>query len=70
MTASATTQYMTYSELSALIGVKQGTIYGWVSRKMIPFVRIAPRVVRFRRDELEAWLEQRAVHPASPAINP
>lgn len=57
------TEYMSYAEASELLGVKTGTLYAWVSRRVIPFVRLSPRVVRFHRRTIEKWLTDRAVQP-------
>lgn len=62
--SEVTAAYLTYAEASELIGVKIGTLYAWVSRRMIPFVRLSPRVVRFRRADIDAWLQERSI-PAS-----
>ncbi len=48
---------MTYGEVEELLQVKRSTIYGWVSRGVIPFVRLSGRVVRFRRDEITTWID-------------
>lgn len=55
--------YLTYEQTSALLSVKKNTLYAWVSRKVIPFVRLSPRVVRFRRTDLEQWLRAQSVAP-------
>jgi excisionase family DNA binding protein len=55
--------FLSYAEASHLLGVKTGTLYSWVSRRMIPFVRLSPRVVRFRRTDLEEWLSSKSVQP-------
>lgn len=57
-------QYLSYQEASRLLSVRTGTLYSWVSRKVIPYTRVGPRVVRFRRSDLEAWLNGRSVKPA------
>lgn len=54
-----------YIEAAALLGVPIGTVYAWVSRHRIPHVRLGPRLVRFRRSEIERWIEARHV----PAVN-
>lgn len=59
--------YLKYSDASVLLDVKVGTLYAWVSRGLIPFVRLSPRVVRFRREDLDQWLKERTVHPGSGA---
>ena len=59
------TELLTYAGTSDFLGVKVGTLYSWVSRRAIPFVRLGPRVVRFDRAALEAWLRSRTVAPDS-----
>ena len=59
---------LSYAEVSTLLGVKVGTLYAWTSRKVIPFVRLSPRVVRFKREEIEAWMQQRSVSPVAAKI--
>ena len=54
-----------YIETAALLGVPVGTVYAWVSRHRIPHVRLGPRLVRFRRSEIEQWIEVRRV----PAVD-
>lgn len=48
---------MTVEELADYLNLSAGTIYGWVARKEVPFVR-AGRALRFRRDEVDQWIEQ------------
>ena len=50
-----------YHDAAAMLGVPVGTVYAWVSRRRIPHVRLGPRLVRFRRGELERWIEVRRV---------
>ena len=54
---------MNYDELSTLLKVKKGTLYHWVYRKKIPFIRLSERVVRFRLSEITAWLNDRSINP-------
>ena len=63
ITGNQNATYLTYSEASILLGVKKGTLYCWVSRREIPFVRIGRRTVRFRRTDLDEWLRSRSVVP-------
>jgi excisionase family DNA binding protein len=53
--------FMSYAEAAQFLGVKVGTLYSWTSRKVIPFARLSPRVVRFRRDDFDQWLMGRTV---------
>lgn len=44
--------------LSALLSVKPKTIYDWVHRRYVPFVKIG-RLVRFDENEIRRWIEER-----------
>lgn len=57
------TGLITYKEAAALLGLKDGTLYAMVSRKSIPHVRLSPRIVRFDRAELEAWISANSQLP-------
>jgi excisionase family DNA binding protein len=41
----------------------RNTVHCWVHRRLIPFVRIGKRVVRFDPDEIERWLDSRRCVP-------
>ena len=62
-TDAATSAFLTYAQASRKLQVKKGTLYAWVSRRVIPFVRLSPRVVRFNRADLDTWLRSRSVAP-------
>jgi excisionase family DNA binding protein len=50
------------AELSVHLAVPKATIYSWVRRRDIPFVKLAG-VVRFDPEEINSWLTERK-HPA------
>lgn len=52
-----------YTEAAEFIGVKRGTLYSWVSRNRIPFIRYGPRCVRFDLDELQRWIDEHKFAP-------
>ena len=52
---------MNYEEAGRFLGLKTGTLHAYVSRRQIPHLRIGPRLVRFDRHELEAWLDSKRV---------
>lgn len=54
---------ITYDDLVTWLNVPIGTVYSWVSRGEIPYVRLADRSVRFEREVLETWLEARRSQP-------
>ena len=45
---------LTRKELADYLGVSEVTIYGWTSKKKIPFRKVG-RLLRFDIDEIEAW---------------
>jgi excisionase family DNA binding protein len=47
------------AELAAYLGVPLGTIYGWRYRGEGPEGLSVGRHVRYRRTDVEAWLESR-----------
>ena len=57
-------ELMTDPEVTALIRMAPGTLANWRSTQThtIPFVRIGARV-RYRRRDVEAWIEQHLVVP-------
>lgn len=50
---------LTAEELGARLRVAPGTILGWARSGHIPAVRMSPKVVRFRLDEVVAALQRR-----------
>ena len=50
-------ELMTYQQLGDYLNVKVSTLYAWVCRGRIPFVRFSGRMVRFDRDEIDNWLD-------------
>ncbi len=47
------------NELSQYLGVKKNTIYIWVSRREIPFVKLPGDTTRFHRAAIEEWMKKR-----------
>ena len=58
--------YLSPEELSRELGIPLGTIYRWRSRGGGPRGFKVGRHVRYRRSDVEAWLETQADRP-SPA---
>lgn len=52
---------MTYADVEKRTGIKVGTLYWTVANKEIPHVRLGKRMVRFRRAEIEQWLQSHSV---------
>ncbi|HMI85973.1 MAG TPA: tyrosine-type recombinase/integrase [Polyangiaceae bacterium] len=54
-------ELLNYVDAAKLLSVPKGTLYAWVHRREIPFVRLGKRVIRFSRTELTRWLESKSV---------
>lgn len=47
---------VTAKELATQLGVTEETVYRWVNRRTVPFIRLPSRQVRFPIDEImETW---------------
>jgi len=54
-------EFLTIEELSDRLGVKKTTLYSWVASGLIPHLRLGRRLIRFRKEDIDQWLEsQRA----------
>lgn len=56
---------LTINELAAELGLAKATLREWCWQKRIPYVKLG-RAVRFRREEIEAWLRAHAVATEGP----
>jgi len=54
-------EMLTAKELEALLKIDQKTIYGYVQRGLIPYVRIQSNV-RFPKKQIAEWIEQQNYH--------
>jgi excisionase family DNA binding protein len=60
---------LTLRELAAFLNVPKKTLYYWVSRREIPFLRIGPRHLRFDRgDVLRHFAEARPIPLRRPVV--
>ena len=48
---------MTRREVAQYLGVSPLTIYGWTSKKVIPFRKVG-RLLRFDKSEIDAWTKE------------
>jgi excisionase family DNA binding protein len=49
-------KFLTVFDVASLLSVRPSTVYQWASLGEIPHYRLG-RIVRFRRKDLEAWVE-------------
>lgn len=54
-------EYLTPEEFEAIYKVPKSTQSSMRSRRQIPFVLLGPRMPRYRRSDIEAWLADRSV---------
>jgi len=58
---------LTIRELSAYLAMKPSTLYAWAAQGKITCLKIHG-LLRFRRDEIDPWLEHFSQNPAGPHI--
>jgi PTS system nitrogen regulatory IIA component len=56
---------MSVKELAAYLQVDMSTIYLWSQRGQIPAMKVG-NMWRYRRSEIDTWLESRRSQPADP----
>ena len=61
--------YLTVKDLSEYLHIKPATLYAWAARGKIPCVKIHG-LLRFRRDEIEQWLETFRKQQSKPSLKP
>jgi excisionase family DNA binding protein len=61
------TEWTGIEELAAELGVPVRTIYAWRTKKLGPPGYKLGKHIRFRREDVEAWLEQHAETGAGAA---
>ena len=50
---------LTAEEIARRLKVRKNTIYAWVTRREIPFVKLPGNTTRFHLSAIEAWLAKR-----------
>jgi excisionase family DNA binding protein len=53
-------QLLTAREVAGRLSVSSETVLRWTRRGELPAIYLSNRAVRFREDELDAWLSARA----------
>ena len=51
-------RYLGMDDFSTYLGVPKGTLYVWVCRKKIPYLKIG-KLVKFDLREIEPWLKEK-----------
>jgi excisionase family DNA binding protein len=63
----STNHFLTILELASYLGIKPKTLYAKI--KEIPHYKVG-RLVRFRREEIDAWMEQHRVAKTDEVQSP
>jgi excisionase family DNA binding protein len=63
-----TGRLLTARELAELLGVSTETVLRWTRRGTLPAIRLPGGAIRFRQDELDAWLDLRATSCATVSV--
>jgi excisionase family DNA binding protein len=61
--------YLTVDEVSEYLGLSVGTIYNKVSSGDIPFHKFGAKIIRFRKDEIDAWLTEQENKMRQPKVS-
>ena len=61
-------QLMTLPEVATYLGMAERTIYVWVQKNKIPAFKLGASW-RFRRSEIDAWLESQRSGPSTGLLN-
>lgn len=58
---------LTARQVSELLEVKVSTVYDWISRGRIPYVKVG-RLVRFKKTDIFRWIETHTVRPKPSSL--
>ena len=54
-------RYLGIDEFSKYMGVTKGTLYVWVCRRKIPYLKVG-KLVKFDIRRIDSWLKERQVN--------
>ncbi len=60
MQREAMEETLNVEQVARFLGLKKGTLYNMISRRVIPYHKVGRRVL-FRRTEIETWFESTLV---------
>ena len=53
-------KYLSPKELALMLGISVFTLYGYTSKRIIPYIKIG-RLVRFDMAKINIWLKQKSI---------
>jgi excisionase family DNA binding protein len=61
--------FLDVREAAALLGIAPGSLYHWLPEgRGIPVVRLSPRFIRFRLEDVLAWIAEKCIPLANDAM--
>jgi excisionase family DNA binding protein len=57
------TDLLTITEAAKVLRLKVSTLRSWIAKRTIPYVKLGPRRVFFRREDLEKLIESSIILP-------
>lgn len=60
-------EWLTPEQFADEFGISASTVYAWRAQGFGPPTYKIGRSVRLRRDDVEAWLQERVAEPVEPA---
>ncbi len=66
-TATRERELLTTDEVSAITGIASPTLESWRCRRIggPPFIKLSKGMIRYRRADLDAWLNRNLVTPTA-----
>lgn len=56
-------RWLSVDDVAAYLGIRRGTVYKWAERLGLPARKVG-RLLKFKRSEIDAWVERRSVGEA------
>jgi len=50
-------RWLSVDEIAVYLGIKNDTVYKWISRKRMPAHKVG-RLWKFRREEVDSWVRE------------
>jgi len=57
--------WLSVDDVATYLGIRRGTVYKWVERLGLPARKVG-RLLKFRRSEVDDWVERRSAGSAKP----
>lgn len=53
-------EYLTINQVAKMLSVSKGTVYRYVNKRLIPYMKVAGNV-RFKEEDIRQWVESNRV---------